>query len=488
MISMPSILWESPHDKAYPENSMSCPDKQVAEDEAWVPSRFNVRAVTEDGGILLWNTLSGSMSLFKPGQAGRIKGLLARKGHGATGDPFAKYLYDRGFLVKQSSDELSKFRYYFGQQHYRDDVLQLILMSSEDCNFRCKYCYEKFARGTMLPWVRRGIKNFVEKKAGRLRNLSINWFGGEPLYGFKAIEDLAPFFKEQAEKNGLAFHSHMTTNGYLLTPDIVTKLFDWRISAFQITLDGLPENHNCNRPTREGGATFDTIFNNLVAMKERADNFHVGLRVNFDWENAPHMDRFLDMTSAAFGGDERFQLNFHRIGKWGGDRDDQLEVCGGKDGDAVLRDLKAEAKRRGLNIRTLKMSNRLGGEACYAARPYNFLINARGQVMKCTILLDTKPSNIVGQIDEEGGLDLDAERMALWTDPSFESDLQCQKCTVLPLCQGIHCPLVRIERGGRTCSSTRTNGKGDLLELLNSRKEKARIVKIPSEALQSMTV
>src|SRR3712207_7092344 len=32
------------------------------------------------------------------------------------------------------------------------------LLASEDCNFRCTYCYEDFARGTMQPEVREGIK------------------------------------------------------------------------------------------------------------------------------------------------------------------------------------------------------------------------------------------------------------------------------------------------------------------------------------------
>ena len=48
----------------------------------------------------------------------------------------------------------------------------------------------------MQPWVRTGIKRLVEKRLDGLRTLRISWFGGEPLYGFAAIEDLAPFFVE----------------------------------------------------------------------------------------------------------------------------------------------------------------------------------------------------------------------------------------------------------------------------------------------------
>ena len=29
----------------------------------------------------------------------------------------------------------------------------------------------------------------------------MSWFGGEPLYGWEAVEDLAPFFMEMADEH-----------------------------------------------------------------------------------------------------------------------------------------------------------------------------------------------------------------------------------------------------------------------------------------------
>ena len=68
----------------------------------------------------------------------------------------------------------------------------------------------------------------------------------------------------------------MTTNGYLLTPDVADKLFAWRIRNFQITLDGLAEHHNHSRVARDGSPTFERIFDNLKALALREESFHVG--------------------------------------------------------------------------------------------------------------------------------------------------------------------------------------------------------------------
>src|SRR5690606_25148422 len=129
----------------------------------WVPSRYNVRAQTKDGRLILWNTLRGAMSVFNQEQSPEIGSLLSQKGFEGVPEGLAQYLADRGFLVKKGSNEYRQFQYHFGRQHYRSDALELFLLSSEDCNLRCKYCYEKLARGTMRPEVRQGGKKMVEK-------------------------------------------------------------------------------------------------------------------------------------------------------------------------------------------------------------------------------------------------------------------------------------------------------------------------------------
>jgi uncharacterized protein len=469
-----NILEQSPHDLAVPP--AEGPSTNPA--QHWVPSRYNVRATAEDGRLVLWNTLSGKITVFKPGDREPVLELLQKKGFEAPKEKVVEYLVERGYLVRKDVDEFRQFQKLFGQQHYRTDMLELILMASEDCNFRCKYCYEDFTRGTMIPAVREGIKNLVRKRIKKLNRLHISWFGGEPLYGWEAIEDLAPFFVEIADENEVPFNAGMTTNGYLLTPDVVDKLFAWRIRHFQITLDGLPEHHDHSRVGRDGSPTFQRIFDNLKALARREEDFRVVLRVNFDQVNASGLSKFIDMLSSEFKHDPRFNLALKAVGKWGGPNDAQLEVCGSDDMARIQRDIMDQARRQGLHFGSLRDTARMGSQVCYAARPYNFLIGATGKVMKCTIVLDKEDHNVVGQITPEGHLKLDNDRMALWTEPAFEQDGQCRKCVVLPSCQGISCPLIRIESGTQPCISTRSNPKGELLTILDTPLGKGRPVSV----------
>jgi uncharacterized protein len=467
-----NILQQSPHDLVTPE--VEHPREEGA--THWVPSRYNIRAVTGEGRLVVWNSLRGTMSVFEPAQRAAIEGLLSRKGVEAKPRGAVKYLADRGFLINAGTDEYRRIQLGFGQQHYRTDRLELILLASEDCNFRCEYCYEDFTRGTMKPSVRAGIKKLVEKRLPGLRTLSIAWFGGEPLYGLPAIEDLAPYFLELAEENNLSFGSNMTTNGYLLTPEVAEKLLSWKIRRFQITIDGPPDSHDRSRPTREGTGTFRTIFENLKALSLRPDPFNVDVRVNFDRNNYPHMGKFLDLLEEELKSDIRFKLRFRAVGKWGGANDAGLAICG-TDSDRIQAELKEEARRRGLNVTDdIREVKGMGAQVCYAARPYNFIIGADGQVMKCTVDLDKKDRNIVGHLDDQGELNLNTDRFALWTEPAFERDTQCQKCVVLPVCQGVFCPQVRFDTGHSPCTPLRMGAKKELVKVLQTAGQDARKV------------
>lgn len=464
-----NILQQSPYDFAASPGRGTVPVAEAgAAASTWKPSRFNYRALASDGRLVLWNTLSGAMSVFPAGKREAIEALLRREGFASPERGIITQLVKNGFLIPGNVDEFRRFRYAFGQQHNRTDTLQLILLASEDCNFRCEYCYEEFARGTMEPGVREGIKAMVERRLGSLRHLSISWFGGEPLYGWPAIADLAPFFKEVAERKELSFSANMTTNGYLLTPDIAAQLLEWNVRAFQITLDGPEEYHDRSRPARNGEGTFRQIMDNLKSLRGQKEEFRIDLRVNFDRRNYGTIPEFMSFLEDELERDHRFRVRFRAVGQWGGPNDENLEVCSESETQEVQLAMKDEARRRGLGLTdTIAHLGGLGSEVCYAARPFNFIIGASGKVMKCTIDLDTKDRNVVGQLTEEGDLQLDWDKMALWTQPAFETDKKCQKCVVLPACQGNHCPQIRFDTGNSPCTPTRRTAKQDLLGVLN---------------------
>ena len=480
-----NILQQSPHDLE-PEEIVLGP--QAGSDKVrWVPSRYNIRANTDDGRLIVWNSHRRSFNVFAPSQRAAIEGLLSKKGFSAESTGVVKYLSDRGFLLREGSDEYRQIQLAFGQEHYKTDRLELMLLASEDCNFRCQYCYEEFARGTMVPAVRAGVKRLVEQRLDGLRNLVVSWFGGEPLYGLQAIEDLAPYFARVSEERHLRLVSGMTTNGYLLTPDIADKLLAWKINSFQITIDGSQEDHDRSRPARDGQGTFARIFENLVALRQRPDEFKVDLRVNWDKRNYPKLGEFLDLVEHEFGGDRRFNLRFRPVFKPGNANDVILETCGVDETRQIQSELEQEARKRGLAISdSIRGAAPVGSGVCYAARPYHFIIGATGKVMKCTIELDMADRNIVGHLGEDGNLHLDRDKLALWCEPAFEKDTKCQKCVVLPVCMGSSCPLIRFEQNTSPCIPLRRNAKQELRAVVEEAGDSGRKISMSnSQSAQS---
>jgi uncharacterized protein len=447
--------------------------------QEWVPSKFNARTLDQEGNIILWNTSTGALSVFPPRLYSALQTYLSQKGYAGALDSLGKYLQLRGFIVTKETHEYRQFQLRFGQQHFRSDVLELILLASEDCNFRCKYCYEDFSRGTMLPSVRRNVKDLVLKQRGVIRHFGIHWFGGEPLYGLEAIEDLGPFFLETALANNWRYSVTMTTNGYLLNPETAGRLLAWKINKFQITIDGTAAQHDEHRPGRDGSKTFEVIFENLKSLKAREEDFYVRLRVNFDRLTVPYMDDLLCTLRENFAGDPRFGLAFHAVGKWGGPNDQELDVCGASESRLLHAQFERSALAKGIAVGTLADSHSFGSGVCYAARPYNFIVGAHGTIMKCTVALDKEEHNIVGVLKDGGELVLDHDKLSRWVEPAFEQDHHCQQCHLLPTCQGLSCPLIRFDTNNSPCEATIKSSLHDKLTLAAEVKmNRARLVRI----------
>jgi uncharacterized protein len=417
-------------------------------------SRFNILATEDDGSLYLSNTMSGAFINVPAESAGEVKHLL-RIGHEGEAAGIVKHLADRGFLVKEEVNELFRARMLHEIVGRRTDTLQLIFLTSEQCNFRCVYCYEKFEKGNMQPEVREAVKLYINKKARFLNHLNIHWFGGEPLLALETIEDLSQEFLRVCAEQEIRYSSAMTTNGYLLTPDVANRVLDCGVNSFQITLDGDAEQHDQHRHLAGGQPTFQRIWNNLLELKKLERDFTCRIRVNFDQDNLPNIPNFIETLSEHFGKDPRFIVNFFPIGQWGGPNDDELNVLSEKQAFSQALSLCEMAIDKDLNN---VLDNRLkpGGYVCYAARPNSFVIGSDGILYKCTVALYNE-KNIVGKLLPDGTMRLNHDNMALWVMNDESEDPGCKTCFFRPACQGASCPLVRIESGKAPCPPEKKN-------------------------------
>jgi uncharacterized protein len=424
---------------------------QTTKQTIYKPSRFNAHTTTPDGTFLLYNSFSGHRCALPSKTAELAKRYLSKQGARGPLDKVGEYLLKKGYILADEVDEGARFDVLYSYAQFRSDTLQLILLASEDCNFRCVYCSQEFKRGSMQSSVQTGIKNLVQKRISNLKSLNVSWFGGEPLLGYDAIEELGPHLQRLAKENEVEYTASITTNAYLLTPERSRQLCDWGVLSYQITIDGVGEVHDKHRPLAEGGATYKQIMENVVAMKSLPHRFSIRLRVNYDNTNSRLLAPLFTLLQEKLAGDSRYVMAFHPVGKWGGPNDDKLDICG-VNAAAEAQALRQQA--RSFNLGTEKLSHQLephGPNICYAARPFNYVIGSDGKVMKCTVVLDTMEDNIVGHLKEDGDIQLKEDRFLKWVKPYYHTDGMCKKCFFVPACQGASCPLPRVKHNERPC-------------------------------------
>lgn len=331
-------------------------------------------------------------------------------------------------------------------------VMQLILLPTEKCNFRCTYCYEDFKIGKMKRSTIDGVKNLITARAesGTLESLALSWFGGEPLLAKEIVMEISQhaFDLHRAGKIKY-FNGDLTTNAYLLTPDLLQSLSDLKQRAHQISLDGVGEVHDSTRQYASGAGTFEKIWENLLAAKASDTDFRITLRLHLTRDNLDSMRELVEKVAETFCGDERFDVFFKTIENLGGPNASQIEKVEKEDAYETVEELTKLLARAGLGATavldgpesasglTVSASSNLSeaensvgsqsmeseapkskfhyeGYICYAAKPNSLVVRGDGSIAKCTVLFDD-PRNRVGTINADGTVELDAKTInSVW--------------------------------------------------------------------------
>lgn len=419
----------------------------------WRRSRYTVAFRTGSGDLLLHNSFMGAVARVPKEFVPEIERPLTNPE--VEIEPTAGLLHElcaNGFFFPAERDERSHVEKVL-EQESGDGHQDLILLPHENCNFRCVYCYESHAGGQMTPEVAKGVKRFVENGVGTWSSLGVRWFGGEPLLALRLIYDLSDTFIAACRRAGILYRAQMTTNAYLLKPEVVDGLLQREIRDFQITLDGPAEVHDTTRVLAGGGATFGVIWNNLLAMRQRPDHFVVSLRINFNPDSVPLMENFSRELASEFGDDSRFGIYFRPIGKYGGPNDEHIKVCGHGVNKVIEMDLAEDYSRTGRLDRLVWDGLKSHGQVCYASNKHSLVIGADGTLYKCSVAFDN-PANHVGKLLQDGTLDIDRDRWNRWVSTDGLDCGACTSCPLYPLCQSKYCPRSSIALGRPVCPMT----------------------------------
>lgn len=289
-------------------------------------------------------------------------------------------------------------------------LLELILLPTEQCNFRCTYCYEDFSIGKMKRDVIDGVKNLISKRANDLDILKLSWFGGEPLSARDIVYEISEHVIDVAYQYGLKYQGTMTTNGFLLTEMVATKLYMLGIRDFQISLDGPREVHNQTRLRIDQSGSFDRIWGNLLDLRNSQLLFSIALRIHVTPENYDSLFLLIEELKNHFGGDTRFKIFFKAIANLGGPHAKQFSTVTKESLPAMIQKL-VEAVDDKLEIVKLKPTS--VPYVCYAAQANSFMIRADGTIGKCTVAMNDS-RNAIGRISKDGTLVFQQGKVLPW--------------------------------------------------------------------------
>jgi len=288
--------------------------------------------------------------------------------------------------------------------------LVLIVLPTEQCNFRCTYCFEDdLPPRRMSPATVRGLERWLDSRAPSLETLTLHWYGGEPLLAADVVERVQDHASQLSEAGArFRLRAAMTTNGYLLRPSLLARLVDSGISVYQIALDGTREHHDRTRVRAGGQGTFDRIWRNLLAARGLDRRFRVIVRVHVGRDNRDDARRLLDRFRDSFGGDGRFAIVLRKLFRCGGRSEDCDDVLPFDEATETMASLRDYAETLGLAGPVSAT-----GDRCLAPLPYTFVVRADGTLQKCPVT-PSHPANTIGRLHEDGRVSLDADRIRPW--------------------------------------------------------------------------
>ncbi len=397
-------------------------------------SKYTYCCENKKGELLLYNSLIGIKSFCKITNS--YSSIFLDNQPPCFPDDVLSELIVRGIIVKQEVDENQRLLSQF-IENIKTNELCLTINVTEQCNFRCKYCYESHKQGEMTEEVQNMVVQFVRENIQKYAALHIGWFGGEPLLAKNTLYSLSEKLINICKFYKRPYTASITTNGFLLTPDTIQTLLKYKVKYYQITLDGAPEVHDKYRVTCDGKETYHQIMDNLRSMKElKRHDFLINLRSNITEESFLSFDRYLEDVELLCDNDDRFYMTVFKVGDWLGNAQEEIKcrLIQQEDGLKKIYQQILDSNRR-INLGTLFLNP--GSGACYAGKLNRYLIRSNGNVHQCTVTFE-KPNSEVGKI-ENGKLILNEKHYAMIANPAFCSNYF--DCKSAPICMGRPCPV-----------------------------------------------
>lgn len=337
------------------------------------------------------------------------------------------------------------------------ELLEGTIMVSQDCNMACRYCYGgesgRFNRkGLMSTDMAERIFRYMLSAGGNREFQKVVFLGGEPLLNMKVIRHVVMKWEEIKH-----LYPHrkvyfaLTTNGVLLTPEIVEFFRDYKVGV-AVSLDGPKEIHDANRILSNQEASFDKVMQGIELLRKYGLTTSIRSTItrntDFDKMQAFFAEQDFDIHTASVVDypeavpQNEYQLDLHAYAEY---LSKQRKAV--RDGGAdVLGGNKDSYKAKQMSM-SFHSSKSLGFPFLCGGGVWLATFGADGHIYPCNRLAGRERFRI-GDIDSG----IDKDRMIRIMNEFLDTSEKCNACWAASGCKG-------------RCIHQKADSKGTLKEL-----------------------
>ena len=371
-----------------------------------------------------------------------------------------KLLIEYSILVNNDINELERIIKENKTNINNSEHFYIAILPTSSCQMGCDYCGQTHSNEKISNNIINKILDFIDIKLSEKKysNLTVGWFGGEPLIQIKMISEASIDLIKLANKYNITYTAHMASNGLLLNSRNLEILSTCKIISIDVTLDGTKELHDVSRKLKNGKTSFDKIIKNLENFTQSNLDINISIRTNVHKENFNDIFNLYNLLK------EKKILNKCRyyitqVHAWGNDAHN-ISLSPNEFAELETKLLLTMIKD-GFNSKLIPDRN---FEVCMVVNKNTYIFDHIGNAFSCSELPLVEKNYDLEKVKEfnindHNILDVKTKQRLFynWNDKilNSESKSPCSKCVLLPICGG-GCPKNWSEEKGN-CPSFKYN-------------------------------
>ena len=362
-------------------------------------------------------------------------------------DELLDLLFSMEIIIPENENEFEEIMIQNNSLLDVNSHLDLTIQPTANCQLGCHYCAQEHSKNNMNNDVYASTLERVTSKleSKKFKNLSVTWYGGEPLNALSQLKKISTEIIELCKINNVEYDGSIITNGLSLKPNIFKDLYlNHNVLHYQITLDGTAEHHDKRRITKKGEHTFNIIFKNIIDIinldcyQEKVKE-PILIRTNIDKTNLNSIKDLVDLF-AENDAQGKIQFSFAPIVDWGDKKYGTIDGFTKRDFADIEIDLLLYAHQKGFLIDTSLVPKR-EFMPCMVVAKDSEVFDAFGNVYPCYEFTYTPAYNEdkhkIGNLLDKNFIPNDLATTRNWYNDIRKEDFaNCNKCELLPVCGG----------------------------------------------------